>query len=128
MSVFDAELYAASCALQYAAPLSPPPKVVGLGVDNQAIMCAISRPGYSYQASLLRDICRATYTLLHSGSAVQVRWTASHSGISGGELADSAAKLAAEGPPSDNHDFPWSYSHLRTQIRGQLLQEWQVWH
>lgn len=44
MSVFDAELYAASCAPQYAASLSLL-KVVSLGVDNQA-MCAISRPGY----------------------------------------------------------------------------------
>ena len=35
-------------------------------------------------------------------------------------------KLAAEGTPSD--DFPWSYSPLRSQIRGQLLREWQVWH
>ena len=48
MSVFDAELFAASCALQYAAALSPPPKVVSLGVDNQAALYAISRPGYSY--------------------------------------------------------------------------------
>ena len=56
MSVFDAELYAASCALQYAASLSPPPRVVSLAVDNQAVLCTIARPGYSYQASLLRDI------------------------------------------------------------------------
>ena len=118
MSVFDAELYAASCALKYAASLSPPPRVVSLAVDNQATLCDISRPGYAYQASLLRDICKATSTLLHSGSAVQVGWTPSHTGISGNELADAAAKLAAEGFPLDNHDFPWSYSHLHTQIRG----------
>ena len=31
-----------------------------------------------------------------------------------------------EGTPSD--DFPWSCYHLRSQIRGQLLREWQVWH
>lgn len=31
-----------------------------------------------------------------------------------------------EGIPSDN--FPWSYSHLRSQIQSQLLREWQVWH
>ena len=48
MSVFDAELFAASCALQYAAALSPPPKVFSLGVDNQAALYATSRPGYSY--------------------------------------------------------------------------------
>ena len=28
----------------------------------------------------------------------------------------------------DDLAFPWSYSHLRPQIRGRLLQEWQVWH
>ena len=41
-------------------------------------------------------------------------------------LADAAAKLAAEGTPPDA--FPWSYSLLRSQIRGQLLREWQFWH
>ena len=78
-------------------------------------MYTISRPGYSYQAPLLRNICKATSTLLHSGSTVQIGWTPSHTGITGNELADAAAKRAAEGtpfgPPIDN--FPWSYSHLR---------------
>ena len=117
MSVFDAELYATSCALQYAASLSPPPKVVSLSVDNQAIIYSISRPGYSYQAPLLRDICKATSTMLASGSAVQIGWTPSHTGIMCNELADAAAKLAAEGNPPDGLLFPWSYSHLRSQIR-----------
>ena len=48
MSVFDAELYAASFALQYAASLSPPPGVVSLAVDNQVVLCTISRPGYHW--------------------------------------------------------------------------------
>ena len=129
MSVFDTELYAASCALQYAASLSPSPKAVSLAVDNQKIMYTISRPGYSYQAPLLRDICKATSILLLSGSTVQIRWIPSYIGIAGNELADAAAKLAAEGtsePLLD--DFPWPYSHLRAQIRNQLLQEWQAWH
>ena len=108
--------------------LSPPPKVVSLGVDNQATLCTITRPGYSYQASLLRDICKATSTLTLSGSAVQIGWIPNHAGITGNELADAAAKLAAEGNPPDGLNFPWSYSHLRSQIRGRLLQEWQVWH
>ena len=38
-----------------------------------------------------------TYTLLLSGSAVQVGWSRSHTDITGNELADAAAKLAAEG-------------------------------
>ena len=117
MSVFDAELYAASCALQYAASLSPPPKAVTLAADNQAIMMyTISRPGYSYQAPLFRDICKATSTLLLPGSTVQIGWIPSHIDITGNEFADATAKLAAEGtpgPPLD--DFPWSYSHLRAQ-------------
>ena len=56
--VLDAELYAARCALQYAVSLSPPPKVISLAVGNQAIVYTISHPGYSYQAPLLRDICK----------------------------------------------------------------------
>ena len=63
-----------------------------------------------------------------SSSAVQVGWTPSHTGIAGNELADAAANLAAEGTPGPSDNFPWSYPHLRTQIRGQLLREWQVWH
>ena len=105
MSVFGAELYAASCALQYAASLSPPPKVVSLAVDNQATIHAISRPGYSHRASTLRDICKATSALLLSGSAVQAGLLPSHSGIAGNELAD-AAKLTAEGSPPGDLAFP----------------------
>ena len=126
MSVFDAELYAASCALQYAANLSPDPKVVSLSIDSQAALSTISQPGYSYSAPLLHDIRKATSSLHLSNTAVQVGWIPSHTGITGNELADAAAKLAAEGTPSD--DFPWSYLHLCSQIRGQLLREWQVWH
>ena len=91
-------------------------------------MCTIPRPGYSYHTALLRDIYKATSTLLPSGSAVQIGWTPSHTGIMGNELADAAAKLAAEGNPPDNLTFPWSYSHLRSQICSRLLQEWQTWH
>ena len=100
--------------------------MISLRIDNQATISTISRPGYSYLAPLLHDIRKATPNLLLSGSSVQVGWTPSHTGITGNELADTAAKLAAKGTPSD--DFPWSYSHLRSQIRGQLLREWQVWH
>ena len=63
-----------------------------------------------------------------SGSAVQVGWTTSHAGIIGNELADAAAKLAAEGNHPDGLNFHWPYSYLRSQIRDRLLQEWQVWH
>ena len=128
MSVFDAELYAASCALQYAAncvprhdaePPSHPQSMISLSIDNQASISTISRPGYSYLAPLLHNIRKATANLLLLGSSVQVGWTPSHTGITGNELADAATKLAAEGTPSDN--FPWPYSHLRSQIHGQLL-------
>ena len=124
MSVFDAERYAASCALRYDANIPPGSIVVSLSIDSQAALTTISRPGYFYLASLLHDIGKATSTLLLSDTAVQVGWTPSHTGIVGNELADAAAQLAAEGTPSD--DFPLSYSHLRSQIRGQLLREWQV--
>ena len=70
----------------------PPPQ----SVDNQATIYSISRPGYSYQAPLLRKICKATSTLPPSGSAVQIGWAPSHTGIMGNGLADAAAKLAAE--------------------------------
>ena len=75
MSVLDAELYVASCALQYAANISPRrqyaanlsihSRVVSLGAYNQATIKTVSRPGYSYQVPLLRNICKATATLLH---------------------------------------------------------------
>ena len=126
MTVFDAELYAASCAPQYAATLNSHSKVVSLSIDNQATITAIPRPGYSCLAHLLHDIRNATITLSHSGCVAQVGWSPGHSGITGNELADAAAKLADEGTPSVN--FPWPYSHLRSQIRNQLLREWQTWH
>ena len=117
MSVFDAELYAASCAFRYAASLSPSPEVVSLSVDNQATTCSISRPGYPHQTHLLRDICRTTSTLLCSGSAIQTGRTPSHTGIMGNELADAAAILTAEDNPPDDLMLPWPYSHLRSQMK-----------
>ena len=45
----------------------------------------------------------------------------------GNELAGAAAKLAVEGNPSDDLMSPCPYSHLRSQIRGRLPQEWQIW-
>ena len=104
MSVFDSELCAVSCAcaLQYAG--FPPPKVISLSFDNQATASAISLPGYSYHAPILSDFCKATPTLLLSGLTVRIGWIPSHIGITSNELADAAAKLAAEDTPSD--DFP----------------------
>ena len=130
MPVFDAELYAASCALQYAVSLLFAPKAASPSVDNQAAICSILRPGCFRQAPLLRDICKAISTLLRSGSVVQIGRTPSHTGIMGNGLADAVVKLAvdSEDNPPDGADFPWSYPHLRSQIRGRLLQEWQVWH
>ena len=78
-----------------------------MGAVRLAALGAISRPGYSYQASPLHDICKATPVLLLSGSSVQVGWTPDHTGITGNELADAAAKLAAEGAPGPLlDDFP----------------------
>ena len=51
---------------------------------------------------------------------------AGHSDIISNELADADTELAAQGSLSTN--FPWSYSYLRSQVRRQLLQEWQTWH
>ena len=127
MSAFDVGLYAACCALQYAASLYPLPRIISLAFDNQAIMYATSRPRYSYQAPHLRDICNATSALLLSDSTVQAGWTSSHTGVTDSELADAAAKPAAEGTPGPlPDDFPLPYSHLRTQIRSHLLREWQI--
>ena len=67
MSVFDVELYAASCAVQYAATLNSHSKAVSLSIDNQAAISAISYPGYSYLAHLLHDIHSAMIALSHSG-------------------------------------------------------------
>ena len=67
---------------------------------------------------LLRDICKATPTLLLSGTVVQAPC---HTDITGDDIV---VKLAVDGTPSD--DFPLSCPHLRSQIRSQLLQQWQV--
>ena len=63
MSVLGARLYASSYTIQYAAILPAHSKVVSVGIENQ---------GYSYQASLPRNMHKATATLLHSDCAVQL--------------------------------------------------------
>lgn len=99
MAVFDEELYAVSCALQYDASLSPPPKVVGLSIDSLGVKSAISRPGYPYQAPLLHDIHHDTSSLHLSCSAVLASWTPNDTGIIGNALAGAAAELAVDEPP-----------------------------
>ena len=105
MFVFDAELYATSCTLQYATDPSPtgtPPgsKVVSLDIDNQAAISTASRPGCSYLSAAFAKphppcFFRGQQSNLKQGG------TRSHTGITGNGLADAAAKLAAEGTPSD---------------------------
>ena len=100
---------------------------IHLGAARPATLCAIPHPGYSYQAPLLHDICKATSALLLSGSPVQVGWIPCHTGITGNKLADAAAKLAAESTPKPLLDgFPWSCSRLCTQVHSQLRREWQT--
>ena len=118
MSVFGAELYAASCALQYAASLckappdlapdlAPHSKVVSLSIDNQATISTVPHPDYPYLAPLLRDIRNATITLVFPfrfcGPNKMDTWAPRHRRQN--DLADAATKLAAEGTPSAN--FPW---------------------
>ena len=114
----------ASCAPHWhpTANLLPQSRVVSPSIDNQATISTISRSGCSHLASFLRDIRNATFTMSHSGSAVQVRWTPGRSGISGNDLVDAATKLAVERPSGN---FSWSFSHLRFQV---LIREWQVLH
>lgn len=91
--------------------LSPLPKFVSLSIDSQVAIIATSLPSYSYQVPLLRDIRNTTSTL--TGSAVQVAWAPSHTGITGNGLVD-----AAEDSVLDSFKFPQSSSHLRSQIHG----------
>ena len=106
----------------------PHTSVVSLGIGNQATISTISRPGYPYLAPLFGGIRKASTALLLSGTAVHVRWTPGHSGTTSNSLADCAAKLATEGIPLADAPSPWPYSNFRSQIRGKLLREWQVWH
>ena len=88
---------------------------VHCSVDSQAAKSAISRPGYSYQALLLHDTRKATFTLLLSGSAAQVGWTPSYW----------QRACYREKPPS-RLQIPLVVLHLRSQIRSQLLWERQI--
>lgn len=63
---FDAELYAASCALQYAANLPTHSKVVSLGIDNQATINTISR-----HATPTKSPSPATFTELRPPYSTQ---------------------------------------------------------
>lgn len=80
MSVFDAKLYAASCAPQYTARLSSHSRVVSLVIDNEAAKDAITRPGYAHRASLLRSMRDLAPALFLSGSTVQAGWAPSQTG------------------------------------------------
>ena len=90
--------------LQYAASL-PGPKVVGLGIDDQATISIIARPGYSYVAPILRDIQKATTSLLHP--ALLYRLDGPLDTQASPAMAWQIVLLATEGTPRTT-------SHVRT--------------
>ena len=128
--VFDAEIFAIGRALEVLNERNEEDKRYTVFSDSQA---AISRVQHDHtgpgQALAIRAIATAEY-LRSRGNTVTLRWTPSHEGIGGNELADRTAKRAAEeleGRTSADYLREASLAHLSrtvTEARSEATAEW----
>ena len=104
ISIFSAELYALEKALEFAAKVDKS-KVLILS-DSKSVIQTMK-----YQNSTkLNHALQLMNGMIKQGKIVKIQWIPSHVGITGNDLADSAAKAAAEDPnlPMTNIDYTLS--------------------
>ena len=95
--VFDAELFAIGQALEELNSRGERDKRYTIFSDSQAAISRIQHDRTGPGQTLAIRAIASTEAIVMRGNMVTIRWVASHAGITGNELADRTAKLAAEG-------------------------------
>ena len=128
--VFDAELFAIGQALEELDSRGESSRRYTIFSDSQAAISRVQHdrtgPG---QALAIKAIATAN-SITTRGNKIAIRWTPSHMGITGNELADKTAKWAAEGrseEASQEYLKEASLSHLTrttTEARTSATAAW----
>jgi len=123
ISIFSAELCALLMACTFINDLPVTPRAVVFCSDSRSSLQALQQ-NTSNRTELQREILFTCHQLISSGTSVSFLWVPSHVGVRGNELADVAAKEAAESSHV-NTNIGYSvtelYSKIRALIRSQYL-------
>jgi ribonuclease HI len=115
---------------------------IDIGIDNQAIITGVGRLRHGAGSHIISraqdqaDALVARYDRRNIRGQIRVRWTPGHEGIHGNDLADQAAKDAAEGNQcsEERHlprylrrpeGLPMNKSAVRQEFLSKLHDEWK---
>ena len=124
--IFDAELWGVSDALKVALDIARNQEAVTIFLDSQAAIKKIRNANSGAGQAIASQIHERTQQLIDRGHTVVIRWVPGHAGVEGNEVADQAAKQAAEG--SGRKAVGWSFiAHVRRKGTEALAAETKLW-
>ena len=121
-SIFIAELYAIFTAVQYIFNHSCAGDNFTIFTDSMSALCSLKK---LYPVNILVQEVQDWLVLLSSRRKIQISfcWVPAHIGISGNELADSAAKEAARLSQVSSIGIP--HNLLKAPIHHYIINKWQ---
>ena len=128
--VFDAEVFALMRAARAFNERGETHQELTIFSDSQAAIARITHDGCGPAQTLARGSLAHVAELHGRGNTVTMRWTPSHAGVVGNEIADGAARSAAKdrlGSPNPEYLAEASLSHLRrvtTERRSEATATW----
>ena len=124
--IFDAELWGVSGALKVALNTAGNQEAITIFLDSQAAIKKIRKSDGGAGQAVASQIHKRTRQLMDRGHTVEVRWVPGHAGVEGNEVADQAAKQAAEG--RGRKAVEWSsIAHVRRKGTEALAAETKLW-
>ena len=129
VEVFDAELFATMQAARCAQKISqttPNLQNIWILTDSQAVWHRLQNAKPKPGQILISKVRNLSTQLQTKGIQLRLKWIPSHSGISGNEQVDKAAKQGArnDGNIAQKHEFV-SFAYLRRLIKESVLTQWQ---
>ena len=128
--VFDAEVFAVGQALQVLNRRGEEGREYTIFSDSQAALTRVQHDRTGPGQGLAIEAITTARAITDRGNKISLRWTPSHEGIEGNEVADSMAKRAAEereGRAEPGYLNEASLSHLTrvtTENRSNSTAEW----
>ena len=93
---------------------------------SDSLSCVLSIGAFNPPDQLVQDIAQKLSSLQHCGKDITICWIPSHTGVSGNDKADAAAKRAAEQPVRRSFPLPARdlYQHISQFIKAKWQSDW----
>ena len=111
ISIFSAELYALEKALDFAANIDY--NNILILSDSKSVIQTMKHQN----SNKLNFALQLMHKIVKQGKCVKIQWIPSHVGITGNELADSAAKAAVEDPNLPMTNIDYTLSEICSKIK-----------